>query len=118
MLSHQQGRQAGTLRALHRACLGSIVFLVILQLRLSPDQLEAKNALEAAVEEVKQELAGESEESKKDALTAELKEKESKLDTLMAEFEVTFHDLLTYHASVFMMKPDQPRQSPPTDFTA
>ena len=61
---------------------------VVLQLRLTPEQLDAKTALESAVEEVKQELAGENDDSKKDALTAELKEKETKLDTLMAEFEV------------------------------
>ena len=63
---------------------------LLLQLRLSPEQLDAKTALESAVEEVKQELAAESDDTKKDALTTELKEKESKLDTLMAEFEVCF----------------------------
>ena len=41
---------------------------------------------------MKQELAAESDEQKKDALTAELKEKETKLDTLMAAFEVRFPD--------------------------
>ncbi|CAL5225429.1 g8245 [Coccomyxa viridis] len=58
-----------------------------LQLRLTPEQLDAKTALESAVEDVKQELAAENDDSKKDALTTELKEKETKLDTLMAEFE-------------------------------
>lgn len=62
----------------------------VLQLRLTPEQLEAKTALESAVEDVKQELVGESNNEKKDALTADLKEKEAKLDTLMAEFEVIF----------------------------
>ena len=59
-----------------------------MQLRLTPDQIEAKTALESAVEDVKQELAAESDDQKKDALAAELKEKETKLDTLMVEFEV------------------------------
>ena len=44
-----------------------------MQLRLSPDQIEAKAALESAVEDVKQELAAESDDQKKDALAAELK---------------------------------------------
>ena len=64
-----------------------------MQLRLSPDQLEAKTALESAVEEVKQELVAESDDQKKDALKVELKEREGKLDNLLAEFEVTFAGL-------------------------
>ena len=67
-----------------------------MQLRLSPDQLDAKTALESAVEEVKQELVAESDDQKKDALKVELKEREAKLDTLLAEFEVTFADLPIY----------------------
>ena len=71
-----------------------------MQLRLSPDQLEAKTALESAVEEVKQELVAESDDQKKDALKVELKEREAKLDTLLAEFEVTFADLPRYTHTV------------------
>ena len=67
------------------------------QLRLSPDQIEAKTALESAVEEVKQELAAEPDDQKKDALAAELKEKEAKLDTLMVEFEVSTGHLISCH---------------------
>lgn len=67
-----------------------------MQLRLSPDQLEAKTALESAVEEVKQELIAESDDQKKDALKVELKEREAKLDTLLAEFEVTCAGLPIY----------------------
>ena len=69
-----------------------------MQLRLSPDQIEAKTALETAIEEVKQELAAESDDQKKDALTAELKEKETKLDTLMVEFEVSTEQSMASHA--------------------
>lgn len=67
-----------------------------MQLRLSPDQLDAKTALESAVEEVKQELVAESDDQKKDALKVELKEREAKLDTMLAEFEVIFADLPIY----------------------
>ena len=69
-----------------------------MQLRLSPDQIEAKTTLESAVEEVKQELAAESDDQKKDALAAELKEKETKLDTLMVEFEVSTEHSVSCHA--------------------
>ena len=58
------------------------------QLRLTPDQLESKRALEAAVQEVKDELEVEEDASKKDALNVELKEREGKLDGLMESFEV------------------------------
>ena len=69
-----------------------------MQLRLTPDQIEAKTALESAVEDVKQELAAESDDQKKDALAAELKEKETKLDTLMVEFEVSTEHSMSCHA--------------------
>ena len=58
------------------------------QLRLTPDQLEAKRALEAAVEEVKQDLEVEEDADKKDALKTELKDREMKLEGLMEQFEV------------------------------
>lgn len=59
-----------------------------MQLRLTPDQIEAKKALEAAVEEVKQDLEVEDDAAKKEALQVELKDRESKLDGLMEQFEV------------------------------
>ena len=62
------------------------------QLRLTPDQVEAKRALEAAVEEVKEELTLEDDASKKDELTVELKEREAKLDSLIQSFEVPGDD--------------------------
>ncbi|EIE26720.1 hypothetical protein COCSUDRAFT_52434 [Coccomyxa subellipsoidea C-169] len=58
-----------------------------LALRLTPDQIEAKKALEAAVEEVKQDLEVEDDATKKEALQVELKDRESKLDGLMEQFE-------------------------------
>ncbi|KAK9916924.1 hypothetical protein WJX75_008824 [Coccomyxa subellipsoidea] len=58
-----------------------------LALRLTPDQIEAKKALEAAVEEVKQDLEVEDDAAKKEALQVELKDRESKLDGLMEQFE-------------------------------
>jgi uncharacterized protein YaiL (DUF2058 family) len=58
------------------------------QLRLTPDQIEAKKALETAVEEVKEELSLEEDISKKEALDVELKEREAKLEQLMDSFEV------------------------------
>ena len=70
------------------------------QLRLTPDQIEAKTALESAVEDVKQELAAESDDQKKDALAAELKEKETKLDTLMVEFEASTEHSMSCHACI------------------
>jgi hypothetical protein len=61
-----------------------------MQLRLSPDQVEAKKALEGAVEEVKLELEAEQDADKKELLTVELKDREAKLDDLMKHFEVRF----------------------------
>ncbi|BDA40634.1 hypothetical protein COCOBI_01-2870 [Coccomyxa sp. Obi] len=58
-----------------------------LALRLTPDQLEAKKALEAAVEEVKQDLEVEEDADKQDALKVELKDRERKLEGLMEQFE-------------------------------
>lgn len=59
-----------------------------MQLRLTPDQVEAKKALEAAVAEVKQDLEVEEDATKKEALQVELKDRESKLDGLLEQFEV------------------------------
>ena len=58
------------------------------QLRLTPDQIEAKKALETAVEDVKEELSLEEDASKKEVLDVELKEREAKLEQLMDSFEV------------------------------
>jgi ABC-type Zn uptake system ZnuABC Zn-binding protein ZnuA len=85
-----------------------------MQLRLSPDQLEAKTALESAVEEVKQELVAESDDQKKDALKVELKEREAKLDTLLAEFEVTLAGLPIYiHRAISLTSDHMPSSEPP-----
>lgn len=70
-----------------------------MQLRLSPDQVEAKKALEAAVSEVKEEIEGEQDAEKKELLAVELKDREQKLDDLMTEFEVRCHTTLTSRCS-------------------
>jgi hypothetical protein len=61
------------------------------QLRLNHAQLEQKEAAEAAVEEVKAELAVAEDDSKKELLKVELADREEKLDALMEGFAVSRH---------------------------
>ena len=61
---------------------------MLLQLRLTPDQNDEKQAAELAVKEAQDELEAETETEKKDALKKEIAERQEKLTTLVAGFEV------------------------------
>ncbi|KAF5843472.1 hypothetical protein DUNSADRAFT_15767 [Dunaliella salina] len=57
-----------------------------LRLRLNPQQMEEKAALEALVDEVKEQLAMETQESNRAALTELLKQREAAVDQLLDRF--------------------------------
>lgn len=58
------------------------------QLRLNAQQLDEKRAAESAVEEIRELLDAATSEESKDQLAEELKARQSKLDDLLAGFEV------------------------------
>lgn len=58
------------------------------QLRLNAQQLDEKRAAESAVEEIRELLDAATSEESKDQLGEELKARQSKLDDLLAGFEV------------------------------
>ena len=60
----------------------------VLQLRLSPEQNDAKRDAEQAVKEVEDEVLAETDESKQEGLKAELASRKEKLSALMDGFQV------------------------------
>lgn len=59
-----------------------------MQLRLTPEQNDQKQAAELAVKEAQDELEAETETEKKDALKAEIADRQEKLTSLVTGFEV------------------------------
>lgn len=64
------------------------VAALLLQLRLNAQQLEDKRAAEAAVAEIEELIAAETEEAGKEPLKEELHARQAQLDELLAGFEV------------------------------
>lgn len=62
---------------------------IIMQLRLTPEQNDQKEAAELAVKEVQDELEAETDASKQEALKAEVVGRQEKLSSLVAGFEVS-----------------------------
>ncbi|WPT13780.1 hypothetical protein PSENEW3_00001619 [Picochlorum sp. SENEW3] len=65
---------------------GSHLYIVGLQLRLTPAQHEEKKSHEAAVKEIEDQIEKESDEKKKDLLRVELRARVETLDVLMERF--------------------------------
>lgn len=61
----------------------------MVQLRLDPEQNDQKRAAEEAVKEVEDELEAETDESKIEALKAEVAGRKDKLSTLIDGFQVS-----------------------------
>ena len=61
----------------------------LVQLRLDPEQNDQKRAAEEAVKEVEDELEAETDESKIEALKAEVAGRKDKLSTLIDGFQVS-----------------------------
>lgn len=61
----------------------------LVQLRLDPEQNDQKRAAEEAVKEVEDELDAETDESKIEALKAEVAGRKDKLSTLIDGFQVS-----------------------------
>ena len=60
----------------------------LVQLRLTPEQNDEKRAAELAVKEVEDELEAETDDSKQEALKAEVAGRKDKLSSLMDGFQV------------------------------
>lgn len=71
--------------------------LMVLQLRLTPDQNDQKQAAELAVKEAQDELEAETDTEKKDALKAEIADRQEKLTSLVSGFEVRHHSTVCAH---------------------
>ena len=76
------------------ACLKHDCLYLLLQLRLTPEQNDAKRDAEQAVKEVEDEVLAETDESKQEGLKAELASRKEKLSSLMDGFQVSINHLL------------------------